>query len=133
MREIRTARELEKAWNELREEILSRPLFLDNSPKAKEERKKKCENNVLEFAKIYFPDYVPSEFAKFHKEWEKIRNIEKEPALLMAFRGSGKSTYFTLLDPVHEIAYGRRNFMLFSSYNEEKSGRFTGRILAELM
>jgi predicted phage terminase large subunit-like protein len=133
MREIRSLRELEKAWNELREEILSRPLFQDNSPKAKEERKKNCENSVLEFARTYFPDYVPSDFAKFHKEWEKIRNIEKEPALLMAFRGSGKSTYFTLLDPVHEIAYGRRNFMLFSSYNEEKTGRFTGRILAELM
>jgi predicted phage terminase large subunit-like protein len=133
MKQIRTLRELEKAWGELREEILTRPLFLDNSPKAREERRKKCENNVLEFAKTYFPDYVPSEFAKFHKEWEKIRNIEKEPVLLMAFRGSGKSTYFTLLDPIHEIAYGRRHFMLFSSYNEEKSGRFTGRILAELM
>jgi predicted phage terminase large subunit-like protein len=130
---IKTLKQLESAWNELKEEILSRPLFLDNAPKAKDERKKKCENNVLEFAKTYFPDYVPSDFAKFHKEWEKIRNVEKEPVLLMAFRGSGKSTYFALLDPVHEIAYGRRNFMLFSSYNEEKSGRFTGRILAELM
>jgi hypothetical protein len=133
MREIKTLKQLETAWNELKEEILSRPLFLDNSEKAKRERKKKCENSVLEFARIYFPDYVPSEFAKFHKEWEQIRGIEKEPVLLMAFRGSGKSTYFTLLDPVHEIAYGKRNFMLFSSYNEEKSGRFTGRILAELL
>ncbi|MDR0556318.1 MAG: hypothetical protein LBG43_00380 [Treponema sp.] len=133
MRAIRTLKQLESAWNELKEEILSRPLFLDNSPKAKEERKKKCENNVLEFARIYFPDYVTSEFAAFHKKWEKIRLEEKEPILLESFRGSGKSTYFTLLDPVHEIAYGRRNFMLFSSYNEEKSGRFTGRILAELM
>jgi predicted phage terminase large subunit-like protein len=133
MREIRTLRELEKAWGELKEEILSWPLFLDNSEKAKAERKKRCENSVLEFARVYFPDYVPSEFAKFHKEWEKIRKVEKEPLLLMAFRGSGKSTYFTLLDPIHEIAYGRRSFMLFSSYNEEKSGRFTGRILAELM
>jgi hypothetical protein len=120
MREIRTLRELEKAWNELREEILARPLFVDSTPKAKEERKKKCGNNLPEFAKTYFPDYVPSEFAAFHKKWEKIRLEEKEPILLEAFRGSGKSTYFTLLDPVHEIAYGRRNFMLFSSYNEEK-------------
>jgi predicted phage terminase large subunit-like protein len=51
----------------------------------------------------------------------------------MAFRGSGKSTFFTLLDPIHEIAYGRRNFMIFSSYNEEKSAAFTGRILLELL
>jgi predicted phage terminase large subunit-like protein len=133
MREIKTLRELEKAWNELRGEILARPLFPDNSAGAKAERKKKCADSVLEFARTYFPDYAPLEFAKFHKEWEKIRTIEKEPVLLEAFRGSGKSTFFTLLDPIHEIAYGRRNFMLFSSYNEEKSGRFTGRILAELM
>ncbi|MDR3356481.1 MAG: hypothetical protein LBO04_04755 [Spirochaetaceae bacterium] len=133
MREIKTLKQLETAWNELKDEILSRPLFSDNSPEAKAERKKKCENNVLEFAKTYFPDYVPAEFAAFHKKWEKIRLEEKEPVLLEAFRGSGKSTYFTLLDPVHEIAYGKRNFMLFSSYNKEKSGRFTGRILAELM
>jgi predicted phage terminase large subunit-like protein len=133
MREIKTLKQLEAAWNELREEILSRPLFPDNGEKAKRERKEKCENSVLEFARVYFPDYVPCGYAKFHKEWEKIRAIEKEPVLVEAFRGSGKSTYFTLLDPVHEIVYGRRNFMIFSSYNGEKSALFTGRVLLELM
>ncbi|MDR2510231.1 MAG: hypothetical protein LBC77_06265 [Spirochaetaceae bacterium] len=133
MREIKTLKQLELAWNELKEEILSRPLFLDNSEKAKAERKKKCEKSVLEFARVYFPDYVPANYAAFHKEWEKIRVIENEPVLVEAFRGAGKSTYFTLLDPIHEIVYGKRNFMLFSSYNEEKSERFTGRILLELM
>ena len=133
MRTIRTLKQLETAWNELKEEILSRPLFLDNSPQAKIDRKKKCENNIDDFSRTYFPEYVRKESAKFHKEWEKIRLIENEPVLLQAFRGSGKSTFFTLLDPVHEIAYGRRNFMIFSSYNEEKSEVFTGRILIELM
>lgn len=133
MREIKTLKQLEAAWGELKEEILSRPLFLDNSEKAKKERRARCENSVLEFAKVYSPDYVPSGYAKFHREWEAARRIENEPVLVMAFRGSGKSTYFTLLDPVHEIAYGKRNFMIFSSYNGEKSGRFTGRILAELL
>ncbi len=133
MRDIKSLKELDKAWDKLREQILSRPLFADNSPKAKEERKKRCENSVLEFARTYFPDYVSSDFSKFHKDWEKIRLMEKEPILLEAFRGSGKSTFFTLLDPVHEIVYGKRKFMLFVSYNEDKSGRFTGRILAELM
>jgi predicted phage terminase large subunit-like protein len=133
MRQIRTVKELDKAWDELRDEILAKPLFGNNSDKAKAERKKRCENDVWEFARTYFPDYVEHEQAKFHKQWEKIRAEEKEPILLEAFRGSGKSTYFTLLDPIHEIAYGRRTFMLFSSYNEEKSERFTGRILLELM
>ena len=133
MREIRTAKQLESAWSELREEILSRPLFLDNSPKAKAERKKKCKGNIEEFAKTYFPEYVTKESAKFHKDWEKIRHITNEPVLLQAFRGSGKSTFFTLLDPIHEIVYGNRNFMIFSSYNEDKSAVFTGRILLELM
>jgi hypothetical protein len=53
--------------------------------------------------------------------------------MVEAFRGSGKSTFFTLLDPVHEITCGNRNFMIFSSYNEEKSALFTGRILFELL
>jgi len=133
MREIRTLKQLETAWNELKEEILSRPLFLDNSAKAKEERKKRCEGSVLEFGRTYFPDYVPAEYSKIHKDWEKVRVIENEPVLLEAFRGCGKSTYFSLLDPIHEIAYGKRSFMIFSSYNEEKSAVFTGRILLELM
>jgi predicted phage terminase large subunit-like protein len=132
MRRIKTLKGLETAWNELKEEILARPLFPDNSDEAKAERKKRCEASVAEFARTYFPEYVPSAFARFHSEWEKIRRIEKEPVLLEAFRGSGKSTFFTLLDPIHEIAYGRRNFMIFSSYTEEKSALFTGRILLEL-
>jgi predicted phage terminase large subunit-like protein len=132
MREIRTLKQLETAWNELKVEILSRPLFLDNGEKAKAERKARCEQSVWEFAQTYFPDYVPAESASFHKEWEKIRHIENEPVLLMAFRGCGKSTYFSLLDPIHEIAYGKRNFMIVSSYNEEKSAVFSGRILLEL-
>ena len=132
-REIRTLKQLEAAWNELKEEILSRPLFLDNSEKAKRDRKKNCENSIAGFAHTYFPDYVPAAFSRFHREWEAIRLIEKEPVLLEAFRGSGKSTFFTLLDPIHEIVYGRRNFMIFSSYNEEKSALFTGRVLLELL
>jgi predicted phage terminase large subunit-like protein len=133
VREIRTVKQLEIAWNELKEEILSRPLFVNNTPKDKQDRKKKCENSIEDFARTYFPDYVPKASAKFHREWEKIRHITNEPVLLQAFRGSGKSTFFTLLDPIHEIAYGKRNFMIFSSYNEDKSAVFTGRILLELL
>jgi hypothetical protein len=97
--EIRSLRQLEKAWNELKEEILSRPLFPDNSDKAKEARKKRGEDSVWEFARLYFPDYVSAEPAKFHKKWDAIRLEESEPVLVEAFRGSGKSTFFTLLDP----------------------------------
>jgi hypothetical protein len=133
LREVKTAKQLEAAWCELREEILSRPLFADNSPKAKAERKERCEDSIEDFARVYFPEYVTKESAKFHQRWEGIRHVTNEPVLLQAFRGSGKSTFFTLLDPIHEIAYGKRNFMIFSSYNEEKSAVFTGRILLELM
>jgi len=133
MREIKTLKQLETAWNELREEILSRPLFLDNSEKAKAARKKACKGNLLEFARTYFPDYVPNDFARFHKDWDRIAKIENDPLLVQGFRGSGKSTFFTLLDPIHAISYGLRNFMIFSSYNEEKSAAFTGRLLLELM
>jgi hypothetical protein len=132
MREIRTLKQLESAWNELREEILSRPLFPDNTEKAKAERKARCKQSVWEFARTYFPEYVPADSAVFHTEWEKIRHVTNEPILLMAFRGCGKSTYFSLLDPIPAIAYGLRNFMIVSSYTEEKSAVFSGRILLEL-
>jgi predicted phage terminase large subunit-like protein len=133
MREIKTLKQLEAAWNELREEISARAPFLDNSEGAKEERKRRCADSVLEFGRTYFPEYASAEYAKFHREWEKIRRIEREPVLVEAFRGSGKSTFFTLLDPIHEIVYCRRRFMIFASYNDEKSAAFTGRILVELM
>jgi predicted phage terminase large subunit-like protein len=130
---IKTLRQLETAWQELREEIASRAIFLDNAEGAKAERRERCADSVLEFARTYFPEYVPAAFAKFHRTWEQVRRIEGEPVLVEAFRGSGKSTFFTLLDPIHELAYGKRNFMIFSSYNAEKSAAFTGRILLELM
>jgi hypothetical protein len=106
---------------------------MDNSDEAKAERKIRCENSLREFAKTYFPEYMTHESAKFHKGWEKLRNIIDELILLMAFRGSGKSTFFDLFDPIHQICYGKRKFMIFSSYNEEKSTVFTGRILLELL
>ena len=133
MREIRTLKQLEDAWHELKEEILSRPLFLDNSPAAKAERRARCQHDIYEYARTYFPDYVPRAFARFHKDWDKIRRAENEPILTQAYRGSGKSTFFTLIDPAHAISYGTRSFMIFSSYNEEKSSAFTGRLLLELM
>jgi predicted phage terminase large subunit-like protein len=133
MRRIRTVKQLDDAWFELKNEILSRPIFLNNSEKAKSERRDLCSDSIVEFARTYFPDYVPAESPRFHYEWEKIRNITDEPVLLEAFRGSGKSTFFTLIEPIHEIVYGKRNFLLFASYNDDKSAIFTGRILLELM
>jgi len=89
---------------------------------------------VPEFGRVYFPDYVPNEYSKFHMEWEKIQLLESTPVLPEIFRGSGKSTFFTLLNPIYNIACGKRNFINFLSYyNEEKSMLFTGRILFELL
>jgi hypothetical protein len=130
---IKTLRQLETAWQELREEIASRAIFLDNAEGVKAERRERCADSVLEFARTYFPEYVSAAFAQFHHTWEQVRRIEGEPVLVEAFRGSGKSTFFTLLAPIHGLAYGKRNFMIFSSYNAEKSAAFMRRILLELM
>jgi hypothetical protein len=82
MVKILPKKQLEAAWHILKAEVLSRPVFADTSEKAKEARKKRCEDNVAEFGRTYFPEYVSSESAPFHKEWEDIRRIEKEPVLL---------------------------------------------------
>lgn len=61
---------------------------------------------MAEFARTYFPDYVPKESTKFHDEWEKTRSIKNELVLVTAFRGAGKSTFFTLNGPAGGVNNG---------------------------
>ena len=51
--------------------------------------------------RIYFPDYVRDVAAGFHSRWENLARITDEPVLVKALRGTGKSTFFSFLDPIH--------------------------------
>ena len=131
LHKVKSASQFQKNWDDLASEILSRPTFEDNSPEARAERKKRAEASAWEMARIYFPDYVSKKPSKFHKSWEKIAAIDNEPCLIEAFRGAGKSTFFSFIDTVHKVLFSDYHFFLFSSYTEAKSKVFTGRILIE--
>jgi len=127
---VKSRKEFQKKWESFAVEISERPMF--DGKLSKEERKKRAAADPWEMAKIYFPEYVRSEAAPFHSKWPKISSIENQPVLVEAFRGAGKSSFFTFLDAVHKILFGSYKFMLFGSYTEDKSIVFTARILAEL-
>lgn len=132
MRKIKTAIQFEKEYRRFKLEVLNREVFNDVSEKAKEERRRKGEKGVWDFAEIYFPEYVKDKKAKFHLEWEKIRKIRNEPVLVVAARGFGKSTFFTFLDTLYDICYAKSIYNVIASYTELKAKLFTMRILLEL-
>jgi len=130
---IKSVKDYAQYWPQIEASISRRDKpFKDDSPKAMGARKKSADNSIWKMAELYFPDYVRDEAAGFHSRWEAISRTWDEPVLVEAFRGAGKSTFFTFLDPIHTILFGRVHYMLFCSYNEDKSTNFTGRILAEL-
>ena len=134
MTKIKTLGEFKKQWKLLKEEIRTRPNFDDFSDEAKSKRLSKTKDNFLSFAVTYFPEYFKIPFATFHKEWDKkIISQKNEIVLLMAFRGSGKSTLFDLILPVWLILTKQENFGFCISYTVQKSKIFVGRILLELL
>ena len=106
--------------------------FSDSSESAIAARKSAARNSIWEMARLYFPEYVCDDPAAFHPRWEHISRTTGEPVLIEAFRGAGKSTFFTFLDPIHAMLFGRSRFMLFSSYTWDKSVIFSGRLFMEL-
>lgn len=132
MKRIKTLQQFEKQWLKLKTEIISRPSFEDVSEKAKADRRKKGEKDIWTFAGIYFPEYIKSQKASFHKEWDKIRRIKNEPVMIIAARGFGKSTFFTFLSKLYDIVYAKSEYNLIACYIVDKAKIFTGRVFLEL-
>jgi len=132
MRRIRSYDEFRRRWKSLAGEVLSRPVFDDVSEKAKADRRARCKDDVLLFARTYFPEYVRDGFAKFHREWPELAALVDEPILVEAFRGAGKSTFFVFLELIHRICYARSRYIVVGSYVVEKAAIFTARIRLEL-
>ena len=130
---IKSIKDYAHYWSEVEAYITQRDYpFGDNSKEATERRKTAAQKSIWGMARIYFPDYVLSSPASFHSRWERISRITNEPILIEAFRGAGKSTFFTFLDPVHAFLFDRARYMIISSYTQDRSAIFSGRILAEL-
>ena len=130
---IKSYDDFRKRWSRLAQEALSRPTFEDESEDARNKRLASCEHDLGRFSRTYFPEHFRDAAAPFHKKWADISAIRGEPIQVQAFRGAGKSTYFTLVDIIHRIAYGTSHFTVIGSFTEEKSRLFVGRILLELL
>jgi len=131
-KKIKNLTQFYKEWDSLVSEIEAGSCFDDNSEKAKEKRIKKSEDDLLYFAKTYFPDYFRNKSPKFHKEWEELTKNKGMIQLVLASRGLSKSTFFTLVFALHGVLFGQSKFTLIGSYVEDKASVFTGRILLEL-
>lgn len=131
---IKTLREFEKNWDLFAQEIQNRDLSsFSNKPEDKEKRISLSKTSVIEFGKIYFPEYFSDESAPFHKEWDALTSKENELFMVEASRGFGKSTFFTFVDIIHGFLFEISHFTIISSYNEDKSKIFTARVLLELL
>jgi len=132
-RRIRTISQLEREWELFRSEIQARQAFTDNSPEAKAERIERGRESLLEFGKIYFPDYFSADWAGFHFTWPAIAGIREEPVLIVAMRGAGKSTFFAFLTVIHAIVYGNARYIILGAYDADRAELMTARVLLELL
>jgi hypothetical protein len=111
--------EKEKILGLLRTEALP---FEDDSPGAKSDRKERCRNDLLEFARTYMPHYVPEEFSEYHEKLAGYCSLKNEPVFFSGPKGTGKSVLVTIVDTVKAMCYKQRMFTIIGSETEDQAG-----------
>ena len=127
-------REFDKQWEALLNRIAresSAPFGAGSLPP--DTRRRMAKDSIDFFGRTYLPHYMGKPNAGFHRKWEKIARIQREPVLIEAFREAGKSTFFTFLDVIHAILFARAHYILIGAYTVERAQMFSSRILAELI
>jgi hypothetical protein len=80
-----------------------------------------CRKSKYLFFLYYFTDYFTFPSADFHKDWAKDFEFNEHKYFInLGFRESAKTTY-TKLNIIHEIAYKRKNFIMWISYDQKKA------------
>lgn len=90
------------------------------------------ESHVMFFS-VYFAEYLTFPMAPFH--WEMFRLIESDERMvvLMAFRGSGKSTIFTLSYPIWAIlGKQQKKFIVILAQTQQQAKLYITNIKREL-
>lgn len=106
--------------------------FEDDSPEKQKERVDRARWDKLFFMSTYLPHYFFGEFGDFHGEWGDLGDLKNECALVAAPREHAKSTFFTFGDPIHDICYGLRHFIIIVSDTNDQATGFTLPIRLEL-
>lgn len=79
--------------------------FTASSEEAKRERIARGRADRLWFFQTYLPHYFPKPFATFHHEWDELADVKDEPVFIAAPREHGKSVFWSLGIPVHDICH----------------------------
>src|SRR3989344_7944088 len=89
----------------------------------------------LWFCLVYLRHYFECPFAPFHKEmFHLIKHPEHRFIVMMAFRGSGKSTIMNLANALWSIlGKPQKKFVLIMSQTQEQAKNHFGNIKTELM
>lgn len=99
------------------------PQDLEQIRCSKQVRMSIAEQSLAGFMHLYFPEYITRPTAPFHREIYKLLEDETiEHLVLMAFRGSGKSTIVTLGYPIWSAlgAQGKK-FILIASQTQPQA------------
>ena len=85
------------------------------------------------FCQIYLKHYITSATPPFHWElFDELQNEERSYLLLMAFRGSGKSTVAALAYPLWCAVTGRKKFILLAGDTHTQAKQHISNIIYEL-
>lgn len=124
-----------QAWLDLRKRISTQTEPVqDETPRAKARRIKRLTGNFQAFCKYYFPHYVQSDFAWFHKK--AARDIKDDPnilAILEWAREHAKSVFADVFIPMFLKARGELDGMILGSATQDKAKDLISDIQAELM
>jgi predicted phage terminase large subunit-like protein len=104
-------RRAEMLIQQIRSEV--RP-FEDNSAEAKQRRLQQTETDILWAMKTYFPHHFPDRWSGKHKSLLDVLDINNELVQILAFRGFGKTTFFSIY-ALLKMLQKKRRFVLFLS------------------
>lgn len=120
-----TRREFDERIKDLIKVIQEQTIaFADDNAIKKLERIARAKDDLLYFARTYFPHYVYSEFADFHIEelsdiQAALDTTETEIVAEAWFRGSGKSSLLAIILPIWAGITKRSYFTIFSGADRE--------------
>ncbi len=111
--------------------------FPDDSDAAKAERKARGLKDSLWWCKTYLPHHFNAPWAEFHPEWVEMSRPKPAqaaitPEVISGFRGTGKSTFFTLAMPLHAITSSLIHYLIIGSETEETAAEKASLLKLEL-
>jgi predicted phage terminase large subunit-like protein len=110
--------------------------FWEDTQGKRQQRLKRAESDPLFFCRTYLPHYFSHAPAPFH--YELVRFMEERgevvtPAVVAAPREFAKSTVCSFGYVLHQICFGKRNFIIIGSDTEDLASDLTGYLYMELL